>query len=518
MTMRVNVSPYHQYTTILPVNVWIHLAYTWDGTNFKQYINGVLDESVADGNSVPRDVGTSLFIGSNVTHAYRFQGIIDEVGIYTKAFTENELQRVLNYNFLSLPDTSGSPGDNILIPLSLKGGSALDSVYSFEARVTYDTTILDFTGIANAATYLTSPSIDYNETMDTIKIACAFSNPVTASQRLLNLQFTVSTSAVLNDTAELIFTEYLLNEDRTLTGGISGRVKIKTDFGDVSGNKNIEAFDASLILQHIVGISTLTPAQKVKADVTYNNMVTAYDAAYILKRVAGFILKFPVETIMGFKPVDSNENISVVIKQQKLSDIITLLLSFNDSDDIYALEAGFEYDNSCYTFEGFNREKIGNAFTIHNYTDGLLRLAVASAEPIGDTEKTVELKFRQVKSSDTPVISYLIVNDYEIDISKINIADELPSDFRLYQNYPNPFNPSTVIAFDLPEASNTVLEIYNLLGQKIRSLVSKDLSPGHHSFEWDGKNERGEAVTSGIYLYRLRADSFIKTEKMILLR
>jgi len=97
-----------------------------------------------------------------------------------------------------------------------------------------------------------------------------------------------------------------------------------------------------------------------------------------------------------------------------------------------------------------------------------------------------------------------------------------PTTFSLYQNYPNPFNPETVIRYRIPHLDHTKvsveLKIYNLLGDEVRTLVQKDQEAGYYSAKWDGKNNHGEVVSAGTYIYQLRAGNFIKTNKMLLLR
>lgn len=94
----------------------------------------------------------------------------------------------------------------------------------------------------------------------------------------------------------------------------------------------------------------------------------------------------------------------------------------------------------------------------------------------------------------------------------------LPEKFALEQNYPNPFNPSTSIKYYLAKGENVELEIYNLAGQKVKTLVSAKQSAGEHQIQWDGRNDSGELAASGVYLYRLRAGSEVLTRKMVMLR
>tara|TARA_B100001250_G_scaffold265186_1_gene228664 strand:+ start:109 stop:3882 length:3774 start_codon:yes stop_codon:yes gene_type:complete len=94
----------------------------------------------------------------------------------------------------------------------------------------------------------------------------------------------------------------------------------------------------------------------------------------------------------------------------------------------------------------------------------------------------------------------------------------LPSEFILHQNFPNPFNPSTEIRFDLPNESFVSLTIHNLIGQKVRTLNSKNMSPGFHSMIWNGTDDFGTPVSSGMYFYSINAKEFKSTKKMLFLK
>ncbi len=102
--------------------------------------------------------------------------------------------------------------------------------------------------------------------------------------------------------------------------------------------------------------------------------------------------------------------------------------------------------------------------------------------------------------------------------AKITVVDDSrPSKFELAQNYPNPFNAATVIRFALPQATRVELRIYNILGQAVRTFVDEKPS-GLYEVFWDGRDENGAAVSSGIYLYQIRAGSYVETKKMQLVK
>lgn len=94
----------------------------------------------------------------------------------------------------------------------------------------------------------------------------------------------------------------------------------------------------------------------------------------------------------------------------------------------------------------------------------------------------------------------------------------LPEGFHLAQNYPNPFNPSTMIQYEIPQAAHVRLAIYNLLGERVRTLVDAKESAGLKHITWDGRNDRGERVSSGVYLYQLEAGELKMTKRLLLMK
>ena len=97
-------------------------------------------------------------------------------------------------------------------------------------------------------------------------------------------------------------------------------------------------------------------------------------------------------------------------------------------------------------------------------------------------------------------------------------SSPVPSDYALLQNYPNPFNPSTIIRLRLPATTDAKLTIYNALGQMVRVLFNGNLSAGEYSYEWNGQNDNGQSVQSGIYFYLLETPSWSDSKKMTFLK
>ena len=101
--------------------------------------------------------------------------------------------------------------------------------------------------------------------------------------------------------------------------------------------------------------------------------------------------------------------------------------------------------------------------------------------------------------------------------ASVRVSSGEPLTYALYENYPNPFNPTTTIRYSLKNAHHTKLTVFNTLGQKIRTLVDETKTTGLHTVQWDGRNNMGEQVSSGLYFYRIEAGSFVQTKRMMML-
>jgi hypothetical protein len=107
-----------------------------------------------------------------------------------------------------------------------------------------------------------------------------------------------------------------------------------------------------------------------------------------------------------------------------------------------------------------------------------------------------------------------------VDATVLSTDNELgiPTEFALRQNYPNPFNPVSTIRYNLPQASYVSLTVYNILGRDVAKLVDSDMEPGYHQAQWDGRNNQGMEVPSGIYIARMVTPGYSQSIKMVLLK
>jgi len=107
-----------------------------------------------------------------------------------------------------------------------------------------------------------------------------------------------------------------------------------------------------------------------------------------------------------------------------------------------------------------------------------------------------------------------------VELGTVGIGEEelLPATFAISRNYPNPFNPTTMIDYQLPQSADVKLEIYNVLGQKVRTLVNAKMAAGRYQATWDARNDAGTPVGSGVYIYRFWAGDYKSVQKMVLMK
>ena len=163
-------------------------------------------------------------------------------------------------------------------------------------------------------------------------------------------------------------------------------------------------------------------------------------------------------------------------------------------------------------------------FLASNKTPGQVAVGAmkVDGQAVSGDGTLVEFTFR---TTQTPLASdFQILDGVMVDLAggidaitniEIGALKPMPKDYALGQNVPNPFNPSTTIDYRLPEAGDVQLVIYNLLGQEVRTLVRESMDAGFHSVVWDGTDEFGKQVASGIYIYRMSAADFTQVQRMM---
>jgi len=127
----------------------------------------------------------------------------------------------------------------------------------------------------------------------------------------------------------------------------------------------------------------------------------------------------------------------------------------------------------------------------------------------------------QLYLTSEPISLELDKNDWILKIIESSSPDSIPTEITLHQNYPNPFNGTTVIEYDLPEDTKVTLNVYDLLGRKIKTLVNKNQSPGKKTVIWNGTDNADKILASGVYIYRIQPgnkNALGKSRKLVYLK
>jgi hypothetical protein len=311
---------------------------------------------------------------------------------------------------------------------------------------------------------------------------------------------------------------------------------------DVSRDGNVYTFDASLIAQYAIGlpkepISHAGEWQFIPDSIVYPMLESNYSD----QNFAGII----IGNVDGrWTQPDGQLEKEVVIKEyEKLKDIsaqpgekIIIPLEIDRNKEIIAAEIDLNYDSNVLDFIGVDKTSLSEKMQLlYNSEIGRLRVAAYTVEPINQSGVIIKLKFyvkiKHASISELCLNKFMLNNDMLFKAtSKIFIGSESdkPTQFKLQQSYPNPFKPtqgfnsssvnSTNIRYQLAQRKNVSLKIYNYLGQEIKTLVGSDHMPGSYNVFWDGKDNNGNFVIPGIYLYRIIAGDFVKTKRMIILK
>ena len=241
---------------------------------------------------------------------------------------------------------------------------------------------------------------------------------------------------------------------------------------------------------------------------------------------------------------------------------VTFIIRMVDNEPIRGIELDIYHDSDVLTYDGVDKgdkldnvtDEDGNPRTmtlLGNYLDDHLKVLAYStsrARTAGDGTEgdLVHVTYELTEGETLPstVTFYLSLanlpgtsmdpellnvvcgfpdeaNPVTVSTSALGVDDNksIPDHFALHQNYPNPFNPSTQISFDVPQGGEHImLNVYNILGQNVSTLVNGVMNPGQYTMEWNATDEVGNPVASGIYFYELRSASFTARKKMLLIR
>jgi hypothetical protein len=286
--------------------------------------------------------------------------------------------------------------------------------------------------------------------------------------------------------------------------------------GDINADGIIGTADATIALQSAVGTKTFTmPADTIDfwaGDVTGNGTVSALDASYILRKVAGDTVTFAPKLAKAFSGMVEFG------KATAISNTVTIPVKVSNAQNVTAVTFTVNVDSKTASFEGTKTSLPKDWIVMSSNANGVVTVAMAGLTPISSSDvATISITLKD-KEASININGSGFVNEAASQGLSLENVRMVPSEYALDQNYPNPFNPTTTIKYQLTQDSKVNLTIYNLQGQVVRTLVNDNVAAGFQSITWNGKNEMGQTVASGMYMYRIQAGSFVSVKKMLMLK
>ncbi len=338
----------------------------------------------------------------------------------------------------------------------------------------------------------------------------------------------------------------------------------------------ISSYDASLILRHMVEYDTLEGNECIAGEVSGDTIIMSYDAALILQYSVDKIQHFPVGDWMfdpesrSYTQLDSNitdedytailygdvsgnwgskgftpfaytgDTIPVEIPHiyGEPGDTVNVPIQVGDvtGRGIISCDITLTFDSTVVeALEAITDSVVPTGWMIESHSSpGKIKIALAGADELDGSGKLVWIPFvvdSEAQTGDSSVIHFsnFIFNDgnvltdlydglLSVGAGTEEVPRQIPKTFFISQNYPNPFIGSTEIEYGLPKDANVNISIYNILGQKVASLVDENKNAGYHTVRWNGKDKSGKKLASGVYFYRLEIGNQIMTKKMYLIR
>jgi Tol biopolymer transport system component len=320
---------------------------------------------------------------------------------------------------------------------------------------------------------------------------------------------------------------------------------------DVSDNGQVSSYDASYVLRYYVRLIPEFPVGKDWTFVPTSFPITSTDWAIAPDSIRYQPLNSDKtnQNFVGIVYGDVSGNWSVPSSaqeyllahgssqpqltigslQQEEDGRFILPIEVTEATDLVSLGLTCQYDQSQFKFVAarLKNPSVSQPMFFSHEQDGTIRLALASANPINNRATTIKLIFKPKESkqnlhSGTFSIQDLSINGkyYQIQAQQIEAGLEsaVPERYELSQNFPNPFNAETLIKYQLPNPGHVTIRIYNLLGQKIQTLVDGVKEAGFHQVNWNGQNDWNEAIGSGEYLCQMQVGDFVAVRKVVLIR
>jgi len=450
---------------------------------------------------------------------------------------------------VTLPNVTAKVGTSQSIPITV-GSLTGQGVVSYQFVITYNPAIITVTAVTPGALLAgyNPPTVNINATAGTVTVAGAGTSALSGSGVLAYLVTTMTAKG----TSPLTLTSFQFNEGTPAVtktngsvivpvlsvtiGNISTLLPVGSTFtlpitteaatpGVLSAQFTV-TFDKTKI--NITGVSTTGTLTSGWTSTAVNPSVpgqltfagagsTAITAAGTLINLTGTVVAVGGTSAVQFTALQYNEGTPAaggvdgsVTTGAPVKPVLnsrtpaTLTVAPQNNIMAFSVNAS-DPGGSALTYSW----KLNDALVKGPGTDNTYSVRFTDAH--GTAKKVVATFTSAAGLTDSTVWNFTVTG--------VTKEVSVPSDFVLGQNYPNPFNPTTLISFSLPKEAPVTFEVYNMLGVKVRTLMTGETrSAGTYTVSWDGKNDSGVSMPSGVYLYRVLAGSYLASKKMTLLK
>ncbi len=433
-----------------------------------------------------------------------------------------------------------TPGGQAVVPILASDLTGQD-VVAGEIILRFNPAILQFLrAFPNTAHSFLSDGFGFSSP-EPGEVIIVFASPFplfdTAKGILASAVFQVNPQISFGQRINVFVDQVIINEGAPPVIKFDGGITVEL-VGDVSRNGEIRAFDAALVLMHSIQIRDIigeffggdVELFLAVSDVTRNGEVTSFDASRILRFLLKLIPGLPFLGHDGLAKIAdvAPRVVSVPNSFEAPEKGISVPISIDDMSGVLGADISISYDASKLRAMSASPSDLLSSFMFQsNIQDDKVRIAFASVDPVEGGGDIAYIEFEILPGVGDKLGDDLIsVTDVQLNEGLIPAVTErtelslavIPETHSLSQNYPNPFNPETVVHYDLPIRSNVNISVFNMMGQKVATLVDKEMDAGSHSVVWNTEDDNGESLASGVYLYRMEADGFVQARKLVLIR
>jgi len=419
---------------------------------------------------------------------------------------------------VTFPDTTVMAGTRMEIPIYVGNLTGLN-ILSFQFSFTFDQTVIvpvdPYTITTGTISSQAGWSVIPNPNVPgQLTIGGIGTDPLTGSGKLVKLKFNVIGS--YGDQTPIHFTSFTFNNGIPSVTLVDGSVTIPPKVcGDADQNSLIQAYDAALTLQHAIGLMVL-PAQGIlNADVNEDVTITAWDATLILRHSIGLPMPNGVTTCFGatygFAPelpknYEFGARLLNMIQTGKQTSADIKLRGINETGKVFAVS--FDLTSPKATIQNLTMPNLPNGYLMFmNPTDGhTYRVGIINTNGVLTDDMTLHILMSGFNIATPLSISNILLNDQtmpDIRLSGNTVYENQLTDALVA--YPNPFNSSTNITYQVTEDSPVQVEIFDMFGRKVKTLVSENLDNGFYNAVWNGESNTGSRVQQGWYIVRLKS-------------